>query len=143
MKIQKRSFVLLEVFIGLTLLTFFSGFLLRIPLETYRKDLEVMESLERDRLFALAFSEINTQCILQKIPWKTQEEPYFLEDDFLRIPEQKPRRISRSFTIKQGKMINTDKSYYQKLAVEIFLGGDSPKKSSLYYILRESPKNPS
>lgn len=68
---KKRSFLLLELLIGISLLTFFLAPLIRDPFFLLQTEIAVLERMELERIAELEFARIKEKIYLQEIPWKT------------------------------------------------------------------------
>lgn len=103
---KKRSFLLLEVLIAITLLIFFAPLLIRLPIHHYQAQVKHFESLEKERISDWTYSEIKEMLLRRSIPWKELPEhqksakEFPLPNTFLRLPGLLAKTLNRSFILK-------------------------------------------
>jgi hypothetical protein len=133
--VKKRSFILLEILIALSLITLCSVLFILSPTKLYKKQTEILWEMERERLADWTFSEIKELLLQNKIPWKRLPEhkappvKFPLPSFTLSIPGAQPRAISREFTLccKREKP-KGDEEIYRLLEVVIYLNKNKEYK---------------
>lgn len=149
---KKRSFILLEILIALTLVILCAIPLIVKPIHAYRFEMQAFEEMEGERLADWTFSEIKEKMLKNEIPWdklpshKGTTGPFPLEPGSIHIPGRQPKKIERSFTLfgkgeKQGISGETYRMLYVKIAFDPVL---SKKKKIYTYRLpvQKIPKDP-
>ncbi len=139
MKKRRSPFVLLELLLGLTLLTLFTPFLVRGPLEEVEKTVAGIEILECNRLFPLTFSEIKELFFLQRIPWDAEGKTYRLPPvSYSRLGGE--ALLQRSFHIRKVVLREGKTADYQKIEIKITFAGRKERQSRKYFLLRVGKK---
>lgn len=101
MVIKKRSFVLLEALIALSLLAIFTPWLMRLPIEHYQRQIKAFEKIEEERIADWSYSEVKEMLLKQdisqdKLPLKGQKAfEWSLPDAQMHLPFLPPRLVHR------------------------------------------------
>jgi hypothetical protein len=135
---KKRSFLLLEVLLAITLVAVFAAPLMRLPINYYRSQVDRLESFERQRIADWSFSEVKELLLKESIPWdklpgKDQTFTFPLPDSSFIIPHLPTRPVHRSFTLnckgeKEGKHGEIFRIYHVDITLDA-------KKSYQYRLL--------
>ena len=102
---RKRSFLLLEVLLAITLVAVFAAPLMRLPIRYYRSQIHSLEEFERRRIADWTFSEVKEILLKETIPWenlpaKGASITRPLSDAQIVIPHLPSRTVHRSFLLK-------------------------------------------
>lgn len=98
------------------------------PVEIYRKEIQLLEEMEGERLAEWSFSEIKEQLLNREIPWEKLPSPtektasIALPEITIEIPGCRPKKIERSFTLrckKTGEKKGLKGEIYRMLYVDI------------------------
>ncbi len=103
---NKRSFVLLEALIALSLLVIFGSLLILKPYEAYRTELRFFKEAEKERLADWTFSEVKEKILKKEIaidPFLGNQEKHRLSDGSIDLVHGQKVKIERSFSIAQKK----------------------------------------
>lgn len=126
---KKRSFLLLEVLIALSLVILCSVPLVNQPLKLYKKEIKNLETMEMERLADWTFTEVKEILLKNEIPWKKIPAKSETTDLFplppatIHIPGCNPKTIERSFQLSgRGEKMGADNAAIRQLGVYIFLG---------------------
>ena len=138
---MKRSFLLLEVLISLSLILLCIVPLVVRPLELYRTENELLWEMEGERLADWTYSEIKETLLKNEIPWKKLPDEkkkigtFPLPDATVSLPRGKPKTIQRIFTLELKKEKEGPKGeVYRFMRVEIsFSPSLSKKKRKFVY----------
>jgi 3'-phosphoadenosine 5'-phosphosulfate sulfotransferase (PAPS reductase)/FAD synthetase len=135
---MKRSFLLLEVLLAITVVAVFAAPLMRWPIKHYQSQIDRLEEFEYQRIADWTFSEIKELLLKEGIAWSklptkggTLARP--LSDVKRHIPQFPDRTVRRSFILKcRGEKKGPHGEIFRIYQVEITM--DS-KKSYQYRIL--------
>jgi hypothetical protein len=123
---KKKSFLLLEVLIALTLVTISALPLVKEPLHLFKAEFKAFEELEQERLANLAFVEVKEAFYNHKIPWekipekKDTSSPIPLSPVTIQIPGRPPKTVPCSFTITcTGKKEGLKDQIYKNLLINV------------------------
>lgn len=142
MSYRKRTFILLEVLIAITLSMLFSFFFITRPFELYQKTLTALEKAEGERLADYAFSEIK-EAFLQgnipsaHLPMKEEKKgPFMLSSCVIQWPGSSSFSVERSYEIfcKAEKM-GKEGRVYRLFYITVFLKTEKIDKKSYSYRL--------
>ncbi|MBX7066498.1 MAG: hypothetical protein K1X28_04650 [Parachlamydiales bacterium] len=129
---QKRTFLLMEILIALSLVALCIVPLVRNPFEWTRSEFKKLELLEQERLADWTFTEINEMFLKHEIPWKKIPKlhetagPFPLPDAKIQLPGRKDKKVSRSFSLRgQGKKDGTSGQEYRQIYVTILINKES------------------
>ena len=136
--VKKKSFLLLEILIGLVLIELIAIPLLKKPITAYRAEIRFFEDAEGERLADIAFLEIKEKLITNAIPWEALPGPgeakhFSLPPTILQIPGFPPKEIQRAYTLKCHKRherTGKNQELYRFLHVEIELHPYLKRKKS-------------
>lgn len=98
------------------------------PIRGYKKEIQLLEEMEGERLAEWTFSEIQEKLLKHEIPWEklpglnetTKEFP--LPPMQIDIPGSKPKKVSRSFTLhcrNNGEKMGPKGEIYRIMYVDI------------------------
>lgn len=128
---KKRSFLLIEVLIAMTLVTLCIVPLIRQPLKLYTEELGQLEEMEKQRLADWTFTEVKEFLLKNELPWEEIPERYVesstypLKAAHLTIPGCTPKTIKRSFFLKgEGEKTGLHGETYKIVGVYILLNED-------------------
>jgi len=137
--VKKTPFLLLEVFIALSLVLLCAFPLIVQPIRAYRTEMKSLEEAEGERLADWTFSEIKEQLLKNKLPWEklpAQNEtagPFPLEPGTIQVPGREPKRIGRSFSLfGKGERQGTGGETYRMLYVKIEFSPELSRKKKGY-----------
>lgn len=88
----KRTSLLLEILLALTLVVLFIAPLVKAPIEAYKQQMSALKEGEKQRLADLSFAEIKVQLLNHQIPWKQipgkKDPPKIIDlpDAILQVP---------------------------------------------------------
>jgi hypothetical protein len=127
---KKRNFLLIEILIAFVLVMICIVPLVKQPLKLYKDEMAYLEKMELERLADWTFIEVKELLLKNEIPWekippkKMETDPFPLASSTIHIPGNKPRQVSRSFTLKgRGEKTGPKDQIYRQLGVYIFLNG--------------------
>lgn len=137
---RKPSYVLLEIMIAIALVSLCALPLALSPLQTLKKEIELLEKLECERIAEVSFAEIKEELLRNEIPWKelstSKKEKNInpLRPYTFSLRGIGYREIKRQYKIfcpnekegAKGKM-------YRHLLISLELFYPSNKKNPLYY----------
>jgi len=125
---KKRSFLLLEVLIAISLLAVFAPWLMRLPIRQYKAQIRHLEELEKRRLADWTYSEVREMLFKRLIPWKRlpeYEQPavkFPLPTIALHLPSLPAKSIKRTFSLRCKKEKDRQgaifRLYELKIAIE-------------------------
>jgi len=142
MKIQrmkKRPFLLAEILLAVFLIAVCALPLVKGPIVIYRKELENMEKIQKQRLATLAFFEIKKKLYEQQIPWKeltkekAQTRHFIFEKEISlgSVREEKVKIYCRFYPVLPEK--NPDESSHRLLEIPIYF--DDAKQTDIKYLV--------
>lgn len=116
----------MEVLIAIALLSVFAPWLMRLPINHYKQQINRLESLERQRIADWTYSEVKELLIKQTIPWEQLPEfaqppaSHYLPPVQIHLPGFTPKTEKRSFTLqcikeKEGKQGDIFRLYQLKV----------------------------
>ncbi|MBI3508250.1 MAG: hypothetical protein HY069_01255 [Chlamydiia bacterium] len=135
---QKRSFLLLEILIALSLIGICIVPLVSRPLELLQAENKILWEMEGERLADWTYSEIQIQLFKNAIPWEklpTKEKKkvdFSLPDIIANIPG-KERRIKRHFTLEYDLGRDVEAQSYRLFKVQIHFTPELNKKKGYEY----------
>ena len=152
MKKKAHSF-LLEVILSLALVIIAIFPLVRIPLNSFRSEIQTMEKITCERLAENTFSEIKLLLYKNEIHWesmfkgKKQAKRHVLPNEKILLEDIAKKEVQRTFRIvvekeKEGE----EKKIYRLLLVEVELtplSGEKKKKTYKYQYNLVAEKIPS
>lgn len=113
---MKRTFLLLELLIALSLVTIFAFPLIFNPLNKLNQELKKLEEIERERLSELLLAEVKEQLYCNSIPWG-------------KIPPTKPKLPFQDFKSQDYIFYLGDLKKPRSVHFDIFLYWDkTPQK---------------
>ena len=125
---KKRTFLLLEILIGLLLVITCIVPLVKQPLKYYKEEMECLERLELERLADWTFTEVKEILLKNEIPWekipkkKEQTAHFSLPSASIEIPGNKAKEVARSFMLTgRGEKTGSKGEMVRQLGVYIFL----------------------
>ncbi len=125
---KKRSFVLLEILIALSLVILCIVPLVKQPLQLYKNQMHHLEKMELERLANWTFVEIKEALYQNAIAWddlpakNITTEPFPLPAATIELPGCKPKTVKRSFFLKgRGEGPGSGNSQIRQLGVYITL----------------------
>ena len=153
---RKRSFILLEVLIAVSLISLCAVPLVVRPLQIYRAEMNLLWEIEGERLADWSFSEIKEKLLKNEIPWKKlpdkeeKELSFSLPDAIVSIPGGKQRKIKREFILTCRRDDEGFKGeVYRMFEVRMIFTPQLLKKKPLYRIMaqklieqKEPPNDP-
>lgn len=123
---KKRTFLLLEILIAFLLVALCIVPIIKQPLQLFKKEMEKLEEMEKERLADWSFSEVKELFLKNEIPWgKIPKEgekagPFFLPDVKIQLPGCKPKAIRRKFMIQgKGKKEGSQGEDFRQLYIRI------------------------
>lgn len=142
MSVRKKTFLLLEVLIGIFLISLCLSPLVYGPISSYISEIRIFKEVEGERMADLSFSEIKEKLFKNEIPWKSLPEPgnttekLSLPEMYYQTPNGQKKKVERHFVLrcgKKGEKTDSEKTIYRKLTVEIeFQPNLSSKKQKKY-----------
>lgn len=125
-KSKKRYSLLLEILLACTLLTLCAAPLIRKPMELYKRELQVLKDVEKERLADLSFTEVKLQLLKHEIPWKqlptkeTKKSVLPLSPALLQIPCHEAALMERRAIFRHMKeKLSTTGDIVRLLEIEI------------------------
>jgi hypothetical protein len=124
--VKKRTFLLLEILIALSLATLCIVPFVKQPLFLYKKELAALEQIEKERLADWTFTEIEEMFLKNEIPRSEIPDKgensivFSLPDAHICIPNHAPKVIHRTFYIKT----RGDKGASRQLGIYVHLDND-------------------
>lgn len=138
---KKRSFLLLEVLIAISLLAIFAPWLMRLPIHHYQEQIKHFEELEKQRISDWTYSEIKEMLLKHTIAWErlpALEKPakeFSLPNTPLHLRGLGNKNLKRSFTLKCKKeKEGTQGEIFRLYELKIFI--DASEKKYLLVIQR-------
>jgi hypothetical protein len=125
-KTKKKSFLLLEVLIAISILAMSIPFLIHNPIFFYKKELKTLEDLELKQIEIKAFTEIRNMLFKNEISWnlfssKKHEEGYISEEPlFFYLPKElSGKKVYVNYRIWTKRENSSPKSTIRKIAIQI------------------------
>ncbi len=135
---RKQPFILLEVLLGILLLTAFSGYLLRIPIKMCQKDAAMIQTFAQEQIFSLMQAEISENFYLNRYPWTMKPSPYKLKKRWTVSPSGEKSLATCSFSVtKSVEKPGKKGGIYQKLSIQMQLKDASGSHRSSFIFLRK------
>jgi len=134
---RKKSFLLAEILLTLFLIAVCALPLVKGPIIIFRKELQSIEQIERQRLANLAFFNIKKKLYKKEIPWKELEKEggkirRYLYDEDLSIAHLKKKKIKIHYRIYPIlPKIEPEKSSHRLLEIPIYF--DKAKQTDIKY----------
>lgn len=125
---KKKSFVLLEVLIALSLVALCLIPLVKQPLKLYKEEFAYLERMELERLADWTFTEVKELLLKNEIPWEKIPEKNGQTDNFplppmsIDIAGFNKKKVERSFFLTgRGEKPGLKGEVYRQLGVYIWL----------------------
>lgn len=98
MKKRKKTFLLLELLIGISLLAIFAIPLLANPAHLFQNQIAALEKIELERISEVEFAKLKKKIYLQEIPWETLTESgtTIKEDIIISLPGISKHRFEKT-----------------------------------------------
>lgn len=136
---KKRSFILLEILISISLILLCGLPLILRPMQMQRQEMTFLWEIEGERLADWTFSEIKEKLLRNEIPWKKlptlkkNKETYSLPDAELSLPNRNKKIIRREFTLAcKNEKEGQNEEIYRLFEVKIYFYPSLKKKSATY-----------
>jgi len=144
---KKKTFLLLEILIGIFIVSLCLIPLIQSPILVYRAEMKQLEEIEGERLADWTFSEIKEKLLKNEIPWEKlpspemKSGPFSLPSKLIHILGGKGKTIERSFTLycsKKGEKEGLQNETYKFLRIKVDfsprLSGKKRNKGYSYWV---------